>query len=160
MHENDFKVGNVIKTGLCYGYSNGTPVELPLMVANITDTSNDQVELVGIISNPHTYVIKTDIHGIELNDYILGLLGFEEIDINDAQCSGNLKRKGGIKAFQAIISGKKILIIKDNDAYQLIKSASTPPASIEYVHEIQNHYMSTGVPLAISYIKFYSELNE
>lgn len=81
MSINDLKIGNIVQTGLCYGYTNINNVEkckLPLMVAEVKDIINDNVLLCKVIDTPETYVDAKDVYGIPLNQYILDLLGFKK----------------------------------------------------------------------------------
>lgn len=154
MKKEDLKVGHVIKTGLCNGYSGINTVGLQLMVANVKNlpVNTNNVELVGIINSPETFVLASDIEGIRLNEFILKKLGFIEINPANANCfSGNIQ-----KAYKATIEGKDIEIVLDkSDNYALALGKSRSIEYISFVHEIQNNIKVNGEILPISYSLFY-----
>ncbi|WP_195407396.1 hypothetical protein [Bacteroides congonensis] len=154
MKKEDLKIGHVVKTGLCHGFSGMDTVDLPLMVANVKDLpiTKNNVELVGIVNSPETFVLANDIEGIRLNEFILNRLGFIEIDPANANCfSGNIQ-----KAYKATIEGRDIEIVLDkSDNYALACGKSRPLEYISYVHEIQNNVTVNGKILPISYSIFY-----
>lgn len=156
MSINDLKIGNIVQTGLCYGYTNINNVEickLPLMVAEVKDIINDNVLLCKVIDTPETYVDAKDVYGIPLNQYILDLLGFKKIDKIYALCPGAPNFNG--TAYEAQINGMKVQIVEDNNSYELCRSKSAPSIQINYVHDIQNNIKISGRPLKINYMLFY-----
>ena len=154
MKKEDLKIGHVIKTGLCHGYSGINTVDLPLMVANVKDlpSTRNNVELVGVVNSPEVFVLADDIEGIRLNEFILNRLGFTEIDpTNPNSFPGHIQ-----KAYEATIEGKKIQIVLDTtDNYALACGKSRPLEYISCVHEIQNNVIVNGGILPISYSIFY-----
>ena len=156
MAKNNLQKGDIIQTGLCYGYTkvkNNQVCNLPLMVAEIKDIVNKNVLLCKVIDSPETWVEIEDIHGIPLNKCILTLLGFEIIDKNDALCPGAPNFHG--EAYEAEINGVKVQIIEDNNSYNLCRGKTAPTITIIYVHDIQNNKKENGEPLKINYMMFY-----
>jgi len=154
----NLQIGYIVQSGLCQGYTdvnNGEICGLPLMVAEITDIINSKVHLSKVINNPATYVDSNDVHGIRLNLYILNLLGFREIDKNDAQCPGAPNFHG--TAYEAKINGVEVQVIEDNNSYRLCRSTSAPTIEIDYVHDIQRIKTVNGRPLKIDYMIFYKD---
>lgn len=61
---NDLQIGDVVLTGLCYGYTdvkNNEVCELPLMVTEIKDIVKNHA-LCKVIDMPETYVDINDIY--------------------------------------------------------------------------------------------------
>lgn len=155
---NNLQVGNLVLTGLCYGYANinnGEICKLPLMVTEVKNIIKDKVSLCKVINIPETYVDINDIHGIPLNQYILDLLGFKVIDKNNALRPGAPNFNGTV--YEAQINGLKIHIIKDNNSYELCRSKAAPIIPVNYVHDIQNSMKIDGKPLKINYMLFYQD---
>jgi hypothetical protein len=155
---NNLQIGDVVLTGLCYGYTNinnGEQCNLPLMVTEVKNIINDKVSLCKVINMPETYVDINDIHGIPLNQYILDLLGFKVIDKNNALRPAAPNFYGTV--YEAQINGVTVQIIKDNNSYELCKGRSTDPIKIDYVHDIQNNTKINGKPLNINYMTFYQD---
>lgn len=155
---NDLQIGDVVLTGLCYGYTdvkNNEICELPLMVAEVKDIINGNVSLCKVIDTPETNVDVKDVYGIPLNQYILDLLGFKVIDKNNALRPAAPHFYGTV--YEAQINGVTVQIIKDNNSYELCKGRSTDPIKIDYVHDIQNNTKIKGKPLNINYMLFYPD---
>lgn len=155
---NNLQIGDLVLTGLCYGYTNinnGEICKLPLMVAEVKDIINGNVSLCKVIDTPETNVDANDIYGIPLNQYILDLLGFKVIDKNNALRPAAPNFYGTV--YEAQINGKTVQIIKDNNSYELCKGKSTAPIKIDYVHDIQNNTKIKGKPLNINYMLFYPD---
>lgn len=158
MEINNLQIGDVVLTGLCYGYTNinnGEQCNLPLMVAEIKDIINNNVSLYKVIDTPETYVDAKDVHGIPLNQYVLQLLDFIEIDKNKVLCPGAPNFYG--TAYEAQIDGMTVQIIKTDHSYELCRSKASPNIEIKYVHEIQNLKKKNGNPLKIDYMVFYQD---
>lgn len=157
MRINDLQIGDVVLTGLCYGYTdvkNNEVCELPLMVTEIKDIVKNHA-LCKVIDMPETYVDINDIYGIPLNEYRLALLGFKLIDKNKALCPGAPNFNG--VAYEAQINDVKVQIIEDNKSYKLCRSTSAPTIPINYVHDIQNNINTNNKPLKINYMAFYTK---
>lgn len=153
---NNLQAGDLVLTGLCYGYTNinnGEICKLPLMVTEVKNIIKDKVSLCRVINTPETYVDINDIHGIPLNLYILDLLGFKIIDKIHALCPGAPNFNGTV--YEAQISGLKIHIIEDNNSYKLCRSKTASTIPVNYVHDIQNSMKKDGKPLKINYMTFY-----
>lgn len=152
---NNLQKGDVVLTGLCYGYTdvkNNEICELPLMIAEIKDISGKQA-LCKVINTPETYVDTNDVYGIPLNQYRLHLLGFKIIDKIHALCPNAQNINGTV--YEAQINGVKVQIIEDNNSYELCRSTSAPTITINYVHDIQHNIKVNGKPLNIDYMTFY-----
>jgi len=151
---NDLQIGDVVLTGLCYGYTdvkNNEVCELPLMVTEIKDIVKNHA-LCKVIDMPETYVDINDIYGIPLNQYRLRLLGFKQIDKIYALRPGAPNFNGTV--YEAQINGLKIQIIEDNNSYELCRSKAAPTIAINYVHDIQNSIKVDNKPLKINYMLF------
>lgn len=154
MEIDNVQVGDLILTGLCYGYTDESQCGLPLMVANVQSIIKDKVLLCEGIDTPETYVDINDIYGIPLNRYILNLLGFKEIEKTVALCPGAPNFYG--TAYEAQIDGHKVQIIEDDHSYKLCQGKTTPTISIKCVHDIQNNKKVNGIPLKIHHMIFYN----
>lgn len=153
---NDLQIGDVVLTGLCYGYTdvkNNEVCELPLMVAEVKDIINGNVSLCKVIDTPETNVDVKDVYGIPLNQCVLQLLGFIEIDKNKALYPG--APKFYVTAYEAQIDGMTVQIIKKDNSYELCRGKASPSIEIKYVHEIQNQKKKNGNPLRIDYMISY-----
>ena len=151
----ELKEGYIVRTGLCTGYSvDGNICKLPILVATVKKCiTEDKKELVQIIHSPEVYVESKYIYGIELNPFILNILGFIKKDKNSAICPAPDLMNGDL--FEAEIDNQKVQILFDGNEFHLCMGKTRPTVKVSFVHDIQGHKMNKGKPLQIDYMRFY-----
>lgn len=151
----ELKEGYIVRTGLCTGYSvDGNICKLPILVATVKKCiTEDKKELVQIIHSPEVYVESKYIYGIELNPFILNILGFIKKDKNSAICPAPDLMNGAL--YEAEIDNQKVQVLCDGDEFHLCMSKTREPVKVLFVHDIQEHKKTNGKPLKIDYMRFY-----
>ncbi len=153
----DLKDGYIVRSGLCTGYSvDGSLCKLPILVATVKKCiPKDRIALVQIIHSPEVYVEPKDIYGIELNPYILHILGFIKKDKASAICPAPDMENGDL--YEAEIDNQKVQVLCDGDEIHLCMSKTREPVKVLFVHDIQKYKMTNGEPLKIDYMRFYPQ---
>ena len=136
MKHEELKIGNIVSVSLTYGATtveNQEFVEVEFDVVKVTDIHQHK-PLIKISYSPEVWVLDEAIQGIPISELVIKRLGWTEIDRANLNVAPPILSSVK-KAYQR---DNKQLYLNYDDEFYFVRSKSTQPNLVAYVHELQN----------------------
>lgn len=134
MKLSELEKGYVVMVSPCYGECNSERIKVGAMIVNVLDVSEGLVQIENQSMPPiFAFVDPKNISGIQLNDYVMEIIGFSPIGTKCPILNGSFT-----EVYEANIEGKKRYVIYDGDRYKYVRGASAGVEEVLFVHDLQS----------------------